>query len=235
MGRGRWLPWTRRCTRRRLPRSTLRSEACSAAWTCLAPPSRTKWTRRVLHPVLIGHAVFGCVDVPAPPRPHPLLAAWCAVSLRGRCVWAPETETSSQGRGQVDRVPLTNPLPLLLRCAGTGGTRQHASCLPLHCPPGSPPQKQNCPATAHASAPGHWRCLSRHSARPVRSGPQPPRVSTVGRRVGATVGGGEAERAAWLLQPLATLARLSARRPALERAGLCPVSPQALASAAEAS
>jgi hypothetical protein len=96
MGRGRWLPWTRRCTRRRLPRSTLRSEACSAAWTCLAPPSRTKWTRRVLHPVLIGHAVFGCVDVPAPPRPHPLLAAWCAVSLRGRCVWAPETETSSQ-------------------------------------------------------------------------------------------------------------------------------------------
>ena len=173
-------------------------------------------TFAALDPALRG--VFGCVDVPAP-RAHAL--SWqrgaqcrCVGGASGR--WRPKL--AARGRGGSAESLSPTPLPLLLRCAGTGGTRQHASCLPLHCPPGSPPQKQNCPATAHASAPGHWRCLSRRSARPVRAGPQPP-----------------AERAAWLRQPLATLARLAARRPALERAGLCPVSPQALASAADSS
>ena len=150
-------------------------------WPRPSPPSRTKWTRRVPHPVLIGHALASPLTParcprnptrrPPPPPPPPRRSRRSTPTARPRAPAPPPWRAPRAARAAGSRAAASTPPRRRLPAASPPPARPQT---PAHAPAGrAVRQRPACRRRrrrAHGS--GQPRCLARTA--PPAPPPRPP-------------------------------------------------------------
>ena len=128
------------------------------------PPPRTKWTRRVLHPVLIGHAV--CLVFATRKRATAIPARHDGDErfrgARGRA--AARRCARSRGPPAPGRAAAGPPPPA--RCRRPRHRSSHSTRPPLSCRAKGPPLRRGSRCAPPQGPPACLRCVSQVPARP---------------------------------------------------------------------